>query len=96
MTETSARRPSGYTYWYRPASYFEDLDPATIIVSSILGEERRKDVQERLVSGDFNDLFWGEWLTDSKLDDDTLTIIGRLLNPIGDVPPAELEQAYNR
>ena len=76
MTNPVARRPSGFDYGYRPASYFDDLDPNTLIVASILGEERRKDVKERLESGNFNPVVWGEWLTESKLDDSTRRIIG--------------------
>jgi hypothetical protein len=62
---------------FRPASYFSDLDPATLVVASILGEERRKDVQGRLASGDFDPLVWGEWLTDSKLDESTRSLLGQ-------------------
>lgn len=66
----------GFNYGYRPTSYFNDLDPQTIIVASILGEERRKDVKERLASGDFDPLVFGEWLTESKLDESTRKLIG--------------------
>ena len=64
------RRPAGFDYGFRPTSYFEDLDPTTIVVASILGEERRKDVQARIASSDFDPFVWGEWLTESKLEDD--------------------------
>ena len=77
MTKASARRPAGFDYAFRPASYFKDLDPATVIVSSILGEERRKDVLARLASEDFDPMVWGEWLTESKLEDDIRTMIGQ-------------------
>jgi len=52
MTKPLARRLPGFDYGYRPASYFNHLDPSTLVVASILGEERRKHVQERLASGD--------------------------------------------
>jgi hypothetical protein len=77
MTTPVARRPSGFDYGYRPASYFDDLDPNTLIVASILGEERRKDVQQRLASGDFDPLVWGPWITESKLDDSIRRLIGQ-------------------
>ena len=41
-----------------------------------LGEERRRDVAERLKSGNFDPKVWGEWLTDSKLDDNVRKLIG--------------------
>lgn len=77
MRKAVTRNLPGFDYGYRPASYFEDLDPATLVVASILGEERRKDVQARLASGDYDPLVWGEWLTESKLDDSTRQEIGR-------------------
>lgn len=76
MTTPVARRPSGFDYGFRPASYFDGLDPKTLIVASILGEERRRDVQQRLASGDFDPLVWGPWLTESQLDDSTRRLIG--------------------
>lgn len=78
MTNQVVRRPSGFDYGFRPNSYFEDLDPSTLVVASILGEERRKDVQDRLASEDFDPLVWGEWLTESTLDDSTRRLIGRV------------------
>jgi len=60
MTDSTARRPAGFDCAFRPSSYFDDLDPATIIVSSILGQERRKDVLERLASKDFDPRVLGE------------------------------------
>ncbi|MEI8168834.1 MAG: hypothetical protein WCG50_04105 [Rhodoferax sp.] len=76
MTTRIARYPSGLNYAFRPTSYFQDLNPTTLIVSSILGEERRKDVQQRLAAGDS---FAGEdWLTESKLEDSTRQIVGSL------------------
>ncbi|MEI6300394.1 MAG: hypothetical protein WCR74_03045 [Betaproteobacteria bacterium] len=77
MTKPVTRYPSGFDYGYRPASYFENLAPNTIIVASILGEERRKDVEARLVSGDFDPLVWGDWITESQLDDSTRKILGQ-------------------
>jgi hypothetical protein len=77
MTKASVRRPAGFDYGFRPTSYFEDLDPTTIVVASILGEERRKDVQARIASSDFDPFVWGEWLTESKLEDDIRGMIGR-------------------
>lgn len=74
---TKAAYPSGFDYGYRPASYFHHLDPSTLVVASILGEERRKDVQERLASGNFDPLVWGDWLTESKLDDSIRQLIGQ-------------------
>jgi hypothetical protein len=68
--------PSGLDYQFRPASYFDNLNAATVVLASILGEERRKDVQARLASGDFDPLVWGDWLTDSRLDESTRTLIG--------------------
>jgi hypothetical protein len=78
MTSHIPRYPSGFNYGYRPASYFKDLDPHTLVVASILGEERRKDVEKRLASGTFDPLLCGDWLTESKLDDATLRLIGRV------------------
>ena len=69
---------SEFDFGYRPASYFEDLDRNTLIVASIFGEERRKDVQDRLESGDFDPIVWGEWLTETKLDESTRELIGRV------------------
>ena len=65
---------------FRPASFFQDVDPHTLVVASILGEERRKDVQERLSSGDFNPLVWGEWMTESKLDASTRDLFGKVVD----------------
>jgi hypothetical protein len=70
------RNPSGFDYGFRPTSYFDNLDPTTLIAASILGEERRKDVLERIASGDFDPVVWGEWLTESKLDGPTRLQIG--------------------
>jgi hypothetical protein len=78
MTKHITRYPLGIDYAYRPASYFNDLDPEALIVNSILGEERRKDVQSRLASRDFDPMVWGEWLTDSSLDDSTRKQIGQV------------------
>jgi hypothetical protein len=69
MNTLIGRRPAGFDYNFRPRSYFDDLDPSTLIVASILGEERRRDVEQRLRNGDFDPTVWGEWLTDSQLDD---------------------------
>ena len=71
-----ATRPSGFDYSYCPTSYFRNLDPHVLIVSSILGEERRKDVQQRLAAGDT--LEGDDWLTESKLDESTRQVIGAL------------------
>ncbi len=62
---------------FRPPSYFQDVDPPTLIVASILGEERRKDVKERIAKGTLHPVICGDWLTESKLDDDLRTLIGR-------------------
>ena len=70
--------PTRFDYDFRPASYFQDLDPETLIVTSILGEERRKDVQRRLASGGVDPELYGEWLTDSKLDNSTRQVLGRM------------------
>ncbi|MBM3345671.1 MAG: hypothetical protein FJY55_04125 [Betaproteobacteria bacterium] len=92
MTDLINRRPAGFDYDFRPASYFEDVDPKTIILSSISGEHRRRDVEARLASGDFNPLVWGEWLTDPTLDPDTRRLLssvhpglmsGEYLPPMG-------------
>ena len=77
MTKSIARDPSGFNFGYRPASYFNNLNAQTAIVASILGEERRKDVLERLQSGNFDPLVWGEWITESRLDDSTRDLIGK-------------------
>ena len=72
MTERNMRYSSGFDYQYRPTSYFQNVE--TLVVSSILGEERRKDAQKRLAAGETLD---GEdWLTDSKLDESTRQMIG--------------------
>ena len=78
MTKRLSRLPSGFEYRYRPDSYFVDLDPRTLILASIHGEERRKDVQRRLDTGGFDPLVWGEWLTDAQLDDSTRRLIGAM------------------
>jgi len=78
MSNHVTRFPTGFDYAYRPQSYFQDVDPKALILSSILGEERRKDVQQRLESEDFDPAVWGEWLTDSKLDDHTRQTIGSI------------------
>lgn len=70
------RFPTGFDYAYRPQSYFLDVDPKALILSSILGEERRKDVQRRLESEGFDPAIWGEWLTESRLDDHTRKLTG--------------------
>ena len=74
MSKSVARYASGIDYKFRPSSYFNNLDPDTLIVASILGEERRKDVQQRLAAGDT--LAGEDWLTESKLDDSTRKVIG--------------------
>lgn len=76
MTRYVTRNPSGFDYGFRPTSYFDNLDTKTVIVASILGEERRKDVLQRLDTGNFDPGVWGEWITESKLDDDTRRQIG--------------------
>lgn len=76
MSNHVTRFPTGFDYAYRPQSYFQDIDPKALILSSILGEERRKDVQRRLESEDFDPAVWGEWLTESKLDDQTRKLTG--------------------
>jgi hypothetical protein len=76
MSQHVTRFPAGLDYNFRPLSYFHDLDPEVLVVSSILGEERRKDVQARLASGNVDPAVWGEWLTESKLDDSTRQLIG--------------------
>lgn len=70
------RYPSGFDYDFRPASYFHDLDPQTLIVASILGEERRKDVLNRLKRSDID--LYGDWLIDSRLDDSTRQVLGQM------------------
>jgi hypothetical protein len=92
MTDLINRRPAGFDYDFRPASYFEDIDLKTTLLSSISGEQRRRDVEERLASGDFDPQVWGEWLTDSTLDPDTRSLLssahpglmsGEYLPPMG-------------
>jgi len=78
MSNHVTRFPTGFDYAYRPQSYFQDVDPKALILSSILGEERRRDVQQRLESEDFDPAVWGEWLTESKLDDQTRKLIGSI------------------
>lgn len=39
IAKEDPRDPSSYDFGYRPHSYFERLDPKTVIVASILGEE---------------------------------------------------------
>lgn len=77
MTKPVGHIPSDFDYGYRPTSYFDNLNPCTLIVASILGEERRKYVLERFTLGSFDPLVWGEWITASKLDDVTRRIIQR-------------------
>ena len=77
MTKALPRHLPGFDCGYRPASYFNRLDPGTLVLASILGEARRKDVQARLASGDYDPLVWGDWLTEGKLDDSTRSLIGR-------------------
>jgi hypothetical protein len=76
MTERTTPFPPGFDYSYRPISYFHELDPQALIVASILGEERRKDVQQRLAAG--GTLEGDDWLTESKLDASTRQVIGSL------------------
>lgn len=76
MSTRAKRLPSGFNYAFRPTSYFRNIDFHTLIVSSILGEERRKDVQARLMSGDADE--YGDWLTESKLDDSTRQVVGSM------------------
>ena len=76
MSKHVTRFPPGFDYNFRPVSYFHNLDPGALIVGSILGEERRNDVEQRLATGDFDPAVWGEWLTESKLDDSTRKLIG--------------------
>jgi len=71
------RYPSGFDYSFRPASYFHP-DPETLIVASILGEERRKDVKRRLAAGGLDPDLHGDWLTDSKLDNSTRQVLGAM------------------
>jgi hypothetical protein len=68
--------PPGFNYEYRPVSYFSELDLKTVVLGSITGEERRRDVQARLESSDFDPEVWGDWLTDSTLDDRTRRYLG--------------------
>lgn len=76
MTKRNTRYPKWFDYAYRPTSYFHDLDPQALIVSSILGEERRKDVQKRLAAGE--SLEGEDWLTESRLDRSTRQVLGSL------------------
>jgi hypothetical protein len=69
MSRHVTRFPAGFDYDFRPLSYFEEIDPKTVIVASILGEERRRDVAQRLERGDFPPSGCVDWLTESKLDD---------------------------
>jgi hypothetical protein len=78
MTVRATRYPKGYDYSQRPKSYFRDLSLETLIVGSILGEERRKDVLQRLRSGGLDPELHGDWLTDSKLDDATRQVLGAM------------------
>ena len=76
MSKYVTRFPAGFDYMYRPESYFENLDAETLVVSSILGEERRKDVGRRLASGEVDPLGREEWLTESKLEPSTRLLLG--------------------
>jgi hypothetical protein len=77
MYQHVTRFPSGFDYDFRPESYFDEVDPHTLTVASILGEERRKDVARRLDAGDLDPMVCGEWLFEPKLDDDVRKTIGR-------------------
>jgi hypothetical protein len=77
MYQHVTRFPSGFDYDFRPDSYFDGLDPRTLTVASILGEERRKDVARRLELGDLDPMVCGDWLVEPVLDDDIRSIIGR-------------------
>ena len=92
MTDLINRRPAGFVYDFRPASYFERIDSRTLLLSSINGEHRRRDVEQRLDAGDFDPVVWGEWLTETTLDADTRSLFasvhpammsGEYLPPMG-------------
>ncbi len=68
----------GIDYEYRPLSCFENLTPQQVILGSILGEARRKDVAERMTRGDFDPTVFGDWLTESQLDDTTREMLGKV------------------
>jgi hypothetical protein len=76
MSKYVTRFPTGFDYMYRPESYFANLDAETLVVGSILGEERRKDVRRRLASGEADPLVREEWLTESKLEPSTRLLLG--------------------
>lgn len=92
MTDLINRRPAGFIYDFRPASYFERIDSRTLLLSSINGEHRRRDVEQRLDAGDFDPVVWGEWLTEGSLDPETRSMFssvhpgmmsGEYLPPMG-------------
>ena len=92
MTDLINRRPAGFIYDFRPRSYFERVDLRTLLLSSINGEHRRKDVEQRLDAGDFDPVVWGEWLTEGSLDPETRSMFssvhpgmmsGEYLPPMG-------------
>ncbi len=78
MYQHVARFPADFDYDFRPESYFDKVDPQTLTLASILGEERRMDVERRLAAGDLDPMVCGEWLFEPKLDDDVRETIGRV------------------
>ena len=64
---------SKYDLDFRPKTYWVSEDLYTHLMSTIKGEERRKDVQKVLESGRINEL--QEWLTSSAITDEERSII---------------------
>jgi hypothetical protein len=75
MHQHVTRFPAGFDYDFRPDSYFDEVDPHTLTVASILGEERRKDVARRLKEGGWDPVAFGDFV-EPKLDDDIRKLIG--------------------
>lgn len=69
MRSLASRHPAGFQYDFRPATYFDNLEPNALIVASILGEERRRAVKEALQSDPLAHLPLA--FTDSQLDPPT-------------------------
>lgn len=69
---------SEYDFDFRPKTYWVPEDLYTHLMSTIKGEERRKDVQAILESGRINEL--QEWLTSSAITDEERAILERVYN----------------
>ena len=71
-------RPENYDYDFRPHSYFKGLDQRTLLLSSINGEHRRKEIEQRLGTGDLDALICDDWLTETCLDNEVRSTLSSI------------------